>query len=64
MLERFIQTNKNNAINITQWISHHFDVKVSALIYEVMMTGKVDISNTKSYSQLRKKDKELNIVSY
>ena len=51
------------AINIAQWISPRFDVKVSAWIYEVMMTGKVDISNTKSYRQLQSenKDKELKI---
>ena len=51
------------AINIAQWISPNFDVKVSAWVYEVMMTGKVDISNTKSYRQLQSenKDKELKI---
>ena len=37
------------AINIAQWISPRFDVKVSGWVYEVMITGKVDISNTKSY---------------
>ena len=51
------------AINIAQWISPQFDVKVSAWIYEVMMTGKVDITNTKSYRQLQEenKNKELKI---
>jgi hypothetical protein len=41
------------AINIAQWISPRFDVKVSAWVLEVMMTGKVDITNTKSYRELQ-----------
>jgi hypothetical protein len=45
------------AINIAQWISPKFDVKVSAWVYEVMMTGKVDITNTKSYRQLQEENK-------
>ena len=45
------------AINIAQWISPQFDVKVSAWVYEVMMTGKVDITATKSYQQLREENK-------
>jgi hypothetical protein len=51
------------AINIAQWISPSFDVKVSAWIYEVMMTGRVDITNTKSYRQLQEENniKELKI---
>ena len=51
------------AINIAQWISPTFDVKVSGWVYEVMMTGKVDITNTKSYKELQKenKNKELKI---
>ena len=51
------------AVNIAQWISPQFDVKVSAWVYEVMMTGKVDITNTKSYRQLQSenKDKQLKI---
>ena len=46
------------AINIAQWVSPQFDVKVSAWIYEVMMTGKVDITNTKSYRQLQLENKD------
>jgi hypothetical protein len=51
------------AINIAQWISPHFDVKVSGWVYEIMMTGKVDITNTTSFKQLQKdnKDKQLKI---
>jgi hypothetical protein len=46
------------AINIAQWISPRFDVKVSGWVYEVMMTGKVDITNTKSYKQLQLENKD------
>jgi len=51
------------AINIAQWISPQFDVKVSAWVLEVMMTGKVDITNTKSYRELQQdnKNKQLKI---
>ena len=46
------------AINIAQWISPQFDVKVSEWVYEIMMTGKVDITQTKSYRQLQQENKE------
>ena len=46
------------AINIAQWISPQFYVKVSSWIYEVMLTGKIDISKTKSFQQLRLENKE------
>ena len=46
------------AINIAQWISPQFDVKVSSWIYEVMLTGKIDISKTKSFQQLRMENKD------
>ena len=51
------------AINVSQWISPNFDVKVSSWIFEIMVTGKVDIRNTKSYNELQKenKNKELRI---
>jgi hypothetical protein len=51
------------AINIAQWISPQFDVKVSGWVYEIMMTGKVDITNTTSFKQLQKdnKDKQIKI---
>ena len=51
------------AINIAQWISPQFDVKVSAWVLEVMMTGKLDITNTKSYRELQQdnKNKQLKI---
>ena len=61
--ERHTWVHPQVAINIAQWISPSFDVKVSAWIYEVMMTGKVDITNTKSYRQLQEENniKELKI---
>ena len=61
--ERSTWTHPQVAINIAQWISPNFDVKVSSWVYEVMMTGKVDITNTKSYKELQKenKNKELKI---
>ena len=46
------------AINIAQWISHQFDVKVSGWVYEIMMTGKVDITNTKTYKELQRENKD------
>jgi hypothetical protein len=51
------------AINIAQWISPQFDVKISGWVYEIMMTGKVDITNTTSFKKLHKdnKDKQLKI---
>lgn len=49
------------AINIAQWISPRFDVKVSGWVYEIMMTGKVDITNTKSYKELQKENKTKDI---
>ncbi len=45
------------AINIAQWISPQFDVKVSSWVLEVMMTGKLDITNTKSYRELQQDNK-------
>jgi len=56
--ERATWVHPQVAINIAQWISPRFDVKVSAWIYEIMMTGKVDITNTKTYKQLREENKD------
>jgi hypothetical protein len=44
------------AINIAQWVSPQFDVKVSGWVYEIMMTGKVDITNTTSFKELQKEN--------
>jgi hypothetical protein len=46
------------AINIAQWISPQFDVKVSGWVYEIMMTGKVDITNTTSFKQIQEENKD------
>ena len=51
------------AINIAQWISPRFDVKVSAWVYEAMMTGKVDIANTKTYREIQQENKAKNLVN-
>jgi hypothetical protein len=61
--ERSTWAHPQVAINIAQWISPSFDVKVSAWVYEIMITGKLDIKNTKSYLELQSenKDKELKI---
>jgi hypothetical protein len=57
--ERATWVHPHVAINIAQWISPEFDVKVSAWVYEAMMTGKVDISNTKTYKKIQKENKKL-----
>jgi hypothetical protein len=49
------------AINIAQWISPQFDVKVSGWVYEIMMAGKVDITNTTSFIQLQQENKDKQI---
>jgi DNA-directed RNA polymerase subunit RPC12/RpoP len=49
------------AVNISQWISPAFDVKVSGWVYEIMMTGKVDITNTTSFKKLQEENKQKSI---
>jgi hypothetical protein len=46
------------AINIAQWISPEFDVLVSKWVYEIMLTGKVDIRNNKTTEELDTMNKE------
>ena len=46
------------AINIAQWISAEFDVLVSKWVYEIMLTGKVDIRENKSTEELDVINKE------
>jgi cell division protein FtsB len=55
--ERATWVHPQVAINIAQWVSPSFDVKVSSWVYEIMLTGKVDIKNTKSYKQLQQENK-------
>jgi len=40
------------AINIAQWISPEFDVKVSKWVFELMITGKVELGNEKTNEEL------------
>ena len=56
--ERATWVHPQVAINIAQWISPEFDVKVSGWVYEIMVTGKVDVKNSKSYKQLQKENKD------
>ena len=46
------------SINIAQWISPEFDVLVSKWVYEIMLTGKVDIRNNKTTIELDTLNKE------
>jgi hypothetical protein len=46
------------AINISQWISPEFDVLVSKWVYEIILTGKVDISNQKTTLELDQLNKD------
>jgi hypothetical protein len=46
------------SINIAQWISAEFDVLVSKWVYEIMLTGKVDIKNNKTTQELDIMNKE------
>ena len=55
--EQAIFVHPKIAINIAQWISPEFDLKVSNWVYEIMITGKV-ITNTTAYKKLQKKNKE------
>jgi len=59
--ERHTWVHPQVAINIAQWISPQFDVKVSGWVYEIMMTGKVDITNTTSFKKLQEQDKQKSI---
>ena len=54
--ERHTWVHPQVAINIAQWISPQFDVKVSGWVYEIMMTGKVDITNTTSFKKLQEEN--------
>jgi hypothetical protein len=59
--ERSTWVHPQVAINIAQWISPQFDVKVSGWVYEIMMTGKVDITNTTSFKDLQSENKNQKI---
>jgi hypothetical protein len=50
--ERHTWAHPQVAINIAQWISPEFDVLVSKWVYEIMLTGKVDIRDNKTTQEL------------
>ena len=52
--ERSTWSHPQVAINIAQWISPEFDVLVSKWVYEIMLTGKVDIRDNKTTQELDK----------
>ena len=56
--ERHTWAHPQIAINIAQWISPEFDVLVSKWVYEIMLTGKVDIRNNKTTQELDIMNKE------
>ena len=56
--ERSTWAHPQVAINIAQWISPEFDVLVSKWVYEIMITGKVDIRENKTTQELDQMNKE------
>jgi hypothetical protein len=56
--ERHTWAHTQVAINIAQWISPEFDVLVSKWVYEIMLTGKVDIRDNKTTQELDNINKE------
>ena len=46
------------AVNIAQWISPKFDVLVSKWVYQIMLTGKMDIRDSKTTKELDEMNKE------
>ena len=56
--ERHTWAHPQVSINIAQWISPEFDVLVSKWVYEIMLTGKVDIRNDKTTNELDQLNKE------
>ena len=56
--ERHTWAHPQVAINIAQWISPEFDVLVSKWVYEIMLTGKVDIRDNKTTEELDTMNKE------
>ena len=46
------------AINVAQWVSPEFDVKVSKFVFELMLFGKVELGQEKSNKELENKFQE------
>ena len=61
--ERSSWVHPHIAINIAQWISAEFDVKVSRWIYELMLFGNVTLNSERSYEELEKKLKEQTMLA-
>ena len=61
--ERSTWVHPQIAINIAQWISAEFDVKVSKWIYELMLFGNVTLNSERSYEELEKKLKEQTMLA-
>ena len=57
-IERSSWAHPQVAINIAQWISPEFDVLVSKWVYEIILTGKVDVKDNKTTPQLDTMNKE------
>jgi hypothetical protein len=47
------------AINVAQWVSPEFDVKVSKFVFELMLFGKVELGKEKTTKQLDNKLQEM-----
>ena len=56
--ERATWAHPQVAINIAQWISPEFDVLVSKWVYQIMLTGKVDVRDNKTTQELDQMNKE------
>ena len=56
--ERHTWSHPQVSINIAQWISPEFDVLVSKWVYEIMLTGKLDIRDNKTTQELDIMNKE------
>jgi hypothetical protein len=56
--ERHTWAHPQVSINIAQWISPEFDVLVSKWVYEIILTGKLDIRDNKTTQELDIMNKE------
>ena len=63
MVKGILGVHPQVAINIAQWISPDFDVKVSAWIYELVLTGKVELGKEKSNDELLKLQQDFKKLS-
>ena len=61
--ERHTWSHPQVSINIAQWISPEFDVLVSKWVYEIMLTGRVDIRDNKTTQELDKMNVENKLLN-